>query len=67
MERLDDNPETEGDENWQPEMQTPPWPDYPSTHAAVGAIGAEIVRHVYGTDEVSFSMESTTALNYRQN
>lgn len=58
----DDNPTTTGDPNWQPEMQTPPWPDYPSTHAAVGAIGAEIAHHVYGKDDVSFTMQSVSAL-----
>lgn len=57
----DGNAATEADPAWQPEMQTPPWPDYPSTHAAVGAGGAEIVASVYGTAKVPFSMASTTA------
>lgn len=59
---VDNNPETEPDANWEPEMLTPPWPDYPSTHAAVAAGGAEIVSRVYGSPEVSFTMESVTAL-----
>ena len=59
---VDGNPHTEGDSTWEPEMVTPPWPDYPSTHAAVGAGGATIVAHVYGTPQVSFTMESVTAL-----
>jgi hypothetical protein len=58
----DDNPKTEPDADWEPEMLTPPWPDYPSAHAAVAAGGAEIVIHVYGSPEVSFTMESVTAL-----
>ncbi len=58
----DHNPETEPDPDWQPEMQTPPWPEYPSAHAAVAAGGAEILSHVYGSPEVSFTMESVTAL-----
>ena len=58
----DANPDTEADPNWEPEMLTPPWPEYPSAHAATGAAGAEIVKHVYGTIEVSFTMESVTAL-----
>ena len=58
----DDNPRTEGDPSWEPEMLTPPWPDYPSTHAAVGASGAVIVSHVFGTSKVPFTMESVTAL-----
>jgi hypothetical protein len=43
-------------------MQTPPWPEYPSAHAAVGSAGAEILSAVYGTPEVHFEMESVTAL-----
>lgn len=58
----DNNPLTEADAKWMPEMLTPPWPEYPSAHAAVGAGGAEIVSHVYGTSKVSFTMTSTSAL-----
>lgn len=58
----DGNPDTQGDPDWEPEMQTPPWPEYPSAHAAVGAAGAEIFTAVYGTPDVSFTMESITAL-----
>ena len=58
----DNNPATQADPNWQPEMVTPPWPEYPSAHAAVAAGGAEIVSHVYGTANVPFSMESVAAL-----
>ena len=58
----DNNPKTKGDPGWEPEMQTPPWPEYPSAHAAVGAAGAEILASIYGTSEVSFTMESVMAL-----
>ncbi len=57
----DNNPETTADKNWKPEMLTPPWPEYPSAHAAVGAGGAEIVSHILGTDQFNFSMTSTSA------
>ena len=57
----DDNAATEADVAWEPEMVTPPWPEYPSAHAAVGAAGAEIVTEVYGTPEVRFTMISVTA------
>ena len=50
------------DPDWVPEMATPPWPDYPSAHAAVAAGEAEIVSHVFGTPEITFTMESLTAL-----
>lgn len=43
-------------------MLTPPWPEYPSAHAAVGAGEAEIVSYVYGTANIAFEMESVTAL-----
>jgi len=58
----DDNPLTMADTAWLPEMVTPPWPEYPSAHAAVGAGEAEIVSHVYGTANIAFEMESVTAL-----
>lgn len=58
----DGNPSTNSDQQWQPEMITPPWPEYPSAHAGVGSAGAEILTHVLGTAQVAFEMESTTAL-----
>lgn len=58
----DDNPATDPDPSWQPEMATPPWPEYPSAHAAVGAGEAEIVSLVYGTPDIAFEMESVAAL-----
>ncbi len=58
----DNNPNTVADPQWEPEMVTPPWPEYPSAHAAVGAAGAEIVTQVYGTTNVPFNMTSVTAL-----
>ena len=58
----DNNSETVADSDWMPEMVTPPWPEYPSAHAAVAAGEAEIVSHVFGTSEISFTMESVSAL-----
>lgn len=58
----DGNPETTADPLWEPEMQTPPWPEYPSAHAAVGAAGTEIFSAVFGGPDISFSMQSVTAL-----
>lgn len=58
----DPNPATRGQADWEPEMITPPWPEYPSAHASVGAAGAEIVSQVLGTPRVTFTMQSTTAL-----
>ena len=58
----DGNDATAGDPSWETEMLTPPWPEYPSAHAAVGAAGAGIVSRVFGTEAVTFTMESVTAL-----
>jgi hypothetical protein len=58
----DNNSETVADPDWMPEMVTPPWPEYPSAHAAVAAGEAEIVSHVFGTSEIAFTMESVSAL-----
>lgn len=58
----DGNKATVADPGWKPEMQTPPWPEYPSAHAAVGALGATLLTEVFGSPEVSFTMESVTAL-----
>jgi hypothetical protein len=58
----DGNSDTAGQPDWEPEMVTPPWPEYPSAHASVGAAGAEIVSEIFGTPKISFTMESVTAL-----
>ena len=58
---LDNNPYTDLDTLWQPEMVTPPWPEYPSAHAAVAAGGAEIVKEVLHTSKVQVRMASITA------
>lgn len=58
----DNNPATAPDTSWQPEMMTVPIPEYPSGHSADGAACATIVANVYGTKNISFEMESVTAL-----
>ncbi|WP_457097977.1 vanadium-dependent haloperoxidase [Lysobacter sp. P5_B9] len=51
----DGNPDTESDPNWSSYITTPPYPDYtcglPST---IGA-GTEVIRDVFGTDDVAFT------------
>ena len=58
----DGNEHTAPDADWQPEMLTPPWPEYPSAHAAVAAGGAEIISGVTGTAKMKVTMISTSAL-----
>jgi PAP2 superfamily len=47
-----------GDATWLPYLDTPPVPDYPSTHTVLGAAAATALARYFGTDFVSFSMTS---------
>ena len=58
----DSNPSTVKDAGWQNYLETPPVQDYPSTHSALGAGAAEVLKRCFRTDHVPFSMESLTAL-----
>lgn len=58
----DNNAATAADTAWKAEMIIPPLPEYPSGHSAVGAAGAVVVGNIFGTKNVSFEMESVTAL-----
>jgi hypothetical protein len=59
----DNNPHTVGDPGWMPLQPTPPFPEYSSAHAAVGAAAAEAMRRFFGTDDIVFSTSSPTAGN----
>jgi hypothetical protein len=56
----DGNPATVGDPNWTPLQPTYPIPDHDSGHAVQGGVAAEILKQVFGTDDVSFTACSTT-------
>lgn len=58
----DGNPDTTKDDSWQSYLENPPVQDYPSTHSALGAGAAEVLKRSFGTDQVAFSMGSLTAL-----
>ena len=47
-----------GDAMWLPDLDTPPVPDYPSTHTVLGAAAAAVLARFFDTDMVSFSMTS---------
>jgi hypothetical protein len=47
-----------GDAAWLPDLDTPPVPDYPSTHTVLGASAAAVLARFFGTDMVSFSTTS---------
>ncbi|MBM3271467.1 MAG: phosphatase PAP2 family protein [Candidatus Sericytochromatia bacterium] len=65
----DGNGETGQDATWTPlgapasnrtsdRNFTPPFPAYPSGHAAFGAATLRILRHFYGTDTIAFALKS---------
>jgi hypothetical protein len=58
----DGNRRTVKDASWKSYLETPPVQDYPSTHSALGAGAAEVLKRSFRTDHVPFSMESLTAL-----
>jgi hypothetical protein len=45
---------SDGDTKWTPFQPTPPNQDYPSGHSIEGGVGAEVLKQVFGTDQVSF-------------
>jgi hypothetical protein len=57
----DGNSGTVKDATWQNYLETPPVQDYPSTHSALGAGAAEVLKLCFKTDHVPFSMGSLTA------
>ena len=42
------------DPNWTPLKPTPPNSDYPSGHSIEGGAGAEVLKRVFGTDQIGF-------------
>ena len=57
----DGNPETAGDPNWQPMINTPNYPDYTSgANNVTGAI-TRVLALFFGTDEMTFAVTTTNA------
>jgi hypothetical protein len=54
----DGNDATVGDPAWETFMNTPPLPDYPSTHSVCGSAAATVMARFFGTDQMSFTMTS---------
>jgi hypothetical protein len=59
---LDGNPATQAEPDWEPYCDTPPVPDYPSTHASNGAAAATVIASFFGRDDVAFAFGSSTAV-----
>ncbi|NCI47114.1 vanadium-dependent haloperoxidase [Sediminibacterium soli] len=49
------------DKNWQPFLQTPPFPEYPSGHSAITAAAATVLTKLYGN---RFAFQDTSDLRY---
>jgi len=56
----DDNPRTVANPAWEPLRPTPPFPEYPSAHAAGCAASFHILAQVFGRD-LPFTMDTTSA------
>jgi hypothetical protein len=55
---IDGNPNTEADPTWLPLLTTPNFPEYPSAHASNSTAGARALSAFFGTDRVTFSLDS---------
>jgi len=56
----DGNNQTAADPDWLPFLTTPPVPEYPSGHSALGSAASTVLSHFFG-DHSPFSTTSTTA------
>ena len=56
----DGNPDTAGDPNWSPLVDTPPIPDHDSGHAVEGGAGAQVLERFFGGDRQRFQVCSTS-------
>lgn len=53
----DNNPNTTVDPDWEPLLDTPPFPDYVSGHSIFGGAAAEVLANFFG-DDTSFDIPS---------
>jgi hypothetical protein len=58
----DGNPATVVDPDWQPLINTPNFPEYPSGHADISGAVSHMLRLFFGSDELTFQMTTTNAL-----
>ena len=54
----DGNPATTAETAWQPLRATPNFPEYPSAHACHSGAMAEALNTFFGSDKISFSLDS---------
>ena len=58
----DGNPDTVIDSSWQPLINTPNFPEYPSGHADISGAISHMLQLFFASDELSFQMTTTNAL-----
>jgi len=56
----DGNPQTVAEPSWKPLGATPNFPEYPSAHACHSTAVVEALDAFFGTDKVTFSLDSRT-------
>lgn len=54
----DGNNATVADPSWNSYLNTPPLPDYPSTHSVAGGAAAVVLARFFGDDAIAFTMTS---------
>jgi hypothetical protein len=57
----DSNAETQADPDWQPLINTPNFPEYPSGHASISGAVSHVLRLFFRTDVLNFQMTTTNA------
>ena len=55
----DSNPGTDSDPDWQPLINTPNFPEYPSGHASTSGAIVHVLRLFFGSDELHFQMTTS--------
>jgi hypothetical protein len=54
----DGNDATAADVAWESFLNTPPLPDYPSTHSVAGGAASAVLARFFGSDKIVFTMTS---------
>lgn len=54
----DGNEATRPEPSWKPFLATPSHPEYPSAHSVFSGAAAEVLKRLFGTDEVEFEVGS---------
>jgi hypothetical protein len=58
---MDGSADTQVDPSWEPLINTPNFPEYPSGHASISGAISHVLRLFFGTDVLNFQMTTTNA------